>query len=116
MELLERIWEIIGSFFTAIGTAFERSITSLFGSSNARYIKKLHPTVAAINALEPKFKAMSDEELHGLTLQFRKRLAQGEYLTLAGGHMFPLERPQATAELLHSLLQRWDQRARQESP
>jgi carboxypeptidase C (cathepsin A) len=45
-----------------------------------------------------------------------KRLAQGEYLTLAGGHMFPLERPQATAELLHSLLQRWDQRARQESP
>jgi preprotein translocase subunit SecA len=80
MELLERIWEIIGGIFTAIGTAFERSITSLFGSSNARYIKKLHPAVAAINALEPKFKALSDEQLHGLTVQFRKRLAQGETL------------------------------------
>jgi len=45
-----------------------------------------------------------------------KRLEQGEYLTTAGGHMFPLERPQATAELLHSLLQRWDMSASQENP
>ena len=44
-----------------------------------------------------------------------RRLEQGEYLTIAGGHMFPLEHPQATAELLHSLLQRWDQRIRQET-
>ena len=31
--------------------------------SNAHYIKKLGPKVATINELEPKFKAMSDEEL-----------------------------------------------------
>ncbi|MBI3838326.1 MAG: SEC-C domain-containing protein [Planctomycetia bacterium] len=80
MELLERIWEIIGGFFAALGTGFERAITSLFGSSNARYIKKLQPKVDAINALEPKFRSMSDEELKGQTALFRKRLAGGETL------------------------------------
>ncbi len=80
MELLERIWEIIGGFFTALGTGFERAITSLFGSSNARYIKKLQPRVEAINAWEPKFQAMSDAQLKGLTAVFRKRLAAGETL------------------------------------
>ncbi|MBF7729475.1 alpha/beta fold hydrolase [Pseudomonas sp. N040] len=43
-----------------------------------------------------------------------RRLPQGEYLTVAGGHMFPLEQPQATAELLLSLIQRWGQGAAQE--
>jgi len=80
MEVLERIWEVIAGFFGALGTGFERAITSLFGSSNARYIKKLHPRVAAINALEPKFRAMSDAELRGVTEVFRKRLEQGETL------------------------------------
>jgi preprotein translocase subunit SecA len=78
MELLESIWEVIAGFFTALGTGFERAITSLFGSSNARYIKKLQPKVEAINALEPKFQAMTDDELRGLTVVFRKRLAEGE--------------------------------------
>ena len=36
-----------------------------------------------------------------------EKLPRGEYHTVQGGHMFPLERPQATAELLHSILQRW---------
>jgi preprotein translocase subunit SecA len=80
MELLERIWEAVGSFFTALSTGIERAITSLFGSSNARYIKKLQPSVEAINALEPNFQAMSDAQLKGLTAVFRKRLAEGESL------------------------------------
>jgi preprotein translocase subunit SecA len=80
MEVLESIWEFIGGFFTALGSGFERAITSLFGSSNARYIKKLHPTVAAINALEPKFQALTDEQLHQQTALFRARLAAGETL------------------------------------
>jgi preprotein translocase subunit SecA len=80
MEVLERIWEVIGSFFGALASGFERSITSLFGSSNARYIKKLQPRVDAINALESKFQALSDAELKGLSVAFRKRLAAGETL------------------------------------
>jgi preprotein translocase subunit SecA len=80
MDTLERIWELVSGFFTAIGSGFERAITSLFGSSNARYIKKLQPKVDAINALEPKFQAMSDAELKSQTALFRQRLATGETL------------------------------------
>lgn len=36
-----------------------------------------------------------------------RRMPQGEYLTLPGGHMFPLERPRDTAELLKSVFARW---------
>ena len=80
MELLEQIWEAIGGFFSSLAGGIERGITALFGSSNARYIKKLQPRVDAINALEPKFQAMSDAELKGQTAQFRTRLAAGEPL------------------------------------
>lgn len=34
-------------------------------------------------------------------------IPNGERLTLPGGHMFPLERPQQTAELLRDLFTRW---------
>ncbi|REK11383.1 MAG: preprotein translocase subunit SecA [Planctomycetota bacterium] len=80
MEILEAIWEAIAGFFASLASGIERGITALFGSSNARYIKKLQPQVDAINALEPKFQAMSDDELRGLTAHFRKRLAEGETL------------------------------------
>ncbi len=80
MELLERIWELLTSIFTALGSAVERSITALFGSSNARYIKKLQSKVDAINALETKYQAMSDVELKGQTAVFRERLSAGETL------------------------------------
>ncbi len=38
-------------------------IKALFGTKNDREVKKYFARVAAINALEPKFEAMSDEEL-----------------------------------------------------
>ncbi|MEX0713060.1 MAG: preprotein translocase subunit SecA, partial [Pirellulales bacterium] len=80
MEVLERIWEILGVIFGGLARTLERGLTSLFGSSNARYIRKLQPKVAAINALEPKYQAMSDDELRRQTTEFRKRLAAGETL------------------------------------
>ena len=43
-------------------------------------MKKLQPTVDAINALEPKYQAMTDAELREQTAKFRKRLAAGETL------------------------------------
>ena len=79
-EILSQIWDALGDIFGAVGSAVERSLTSLFGSSNARYIKKLQPMVAAIAALEPKYQAMTDAELAEQTVRFRKRLAGGETL------------------------------------
>ena len=80
MEVLEQIWESTGSFFNGLSQGIERGITSLFGSSNARYIKKLQPNVDAINTLEPKYQAMSDADLKHQTTLFRQRLAGGETL------------------------------------
>ncbi|HWB10715.1 MAG TPA: SEC-C metal-binding domain-containing protein [Pirellulales bacterium] len=80
MEVLERIWDLLGAIFGGLAGGIERAITAVFGSSNARYIKRLQGKVNAINALEPKYKAMSDEELRHQTAEFRKRLAAGETL------------------------------------
>ena len=53
---------------------------TIFGSSNDRYLKRLTPLVARINALETKFEALSDDELEAQTARFRARLAEGEKL------------------------------------
>lgn len=80
MEVLERIWEILGLVFGGLLRGFERTVTSLFGSSNARFIKRMQPRVAEIGALEPKYQAMSNDELKAETVRFRQRLAAGETL------------------------------------
>src|SRR2546425_13085056 len=80
MEVLERIWDVLSAIFGAVLRGFERAVTSLFGSSNARLIKKLQPKVDAINALESGCQAMSDEELRAQTAEFRRRLGAGETL------------------------------------
>jgi preprotein translocase subunit SecA len=53
---------------------------AIFGSSNDRYVKSLAPLVRQINALEPTFEALTDEELKGQTARFREGLAAGEKL------------------------------------
>lgn len=52
----------------------------LFGSANDRFVKKQHKLVEQINALEPSFINLSDEELKNKTLEFRSRLKEGETL------------------------------------
>ena len=80
MEILERLWDAVSNAAAAFGVRVERFITSLFGSSNARYLRKLEPKAEAINALEPRYREMSDDELRGQTDEFRRRLAAGETL------------------------------------
>jgi len=53
---------------------------SLFGSANERKVKSMGARIARINALEPKMKAMSDEELAAQTALFRERIAGGASL------------------------------------
>lgn len=52
----------------------------VFGSSSDKRIKGYKPKVAAINALEPKLQALSDEELKGRTAEFKAALAAGKTL------------------------------------
>ncbi|MGE5515373.1 MAG: preprotein translocase subunit SecA [Bacteroidota bacterium] len=49
----------------------------LFGTANDRIIKGLTSHVAAINALEPQFQALTDAQLQAKTEEFRGRLAEG---------------------------------------
>ena len=65
-------------FFGSLLRLFERGVTSLFGSSNARFVKRMQGQVDAINALESKFEAMSNEQLAEQTQRFRERLEAGE--------------------------------------
>ncbi len=53
-------------------------IGKLLGSANDRIVKSYDKVVSLINDLEPKYHAMSDEELRAQTDVLRKRLADGE--------------------------------------
>ena len=53
-------------------------LNKIFGSSNARKLKKLKKTVARITELEPSFEALSDEELKAKTGEFKQRFDSGE--------------------------------------
>ncbi len=52
----------------------------LFGDSNERELKKLRPKVDEINALEPEFVRLSDQELKGKTTEFKAHYEAGESL------------------------------------
>ena len=54
--------------------------TKLFGTYSDRELKKINPIADAIEALEPKFAAMSDAQLREQTEAFKTRLAEGESL------------------------------------
>ncbi len=84
----------IGDIFTAVTSTVERSITGMFGSSNERRVKnigfarekngdsKIIPgsLVDQIGRLEPKYQALSDEELGQTSVKLRARLDAGETL------------------------------------
>ena len=59
MSFFERLFDICGVIFGGAFGAVERSITSVFGSANARHVAKLRQRVEAIGELESKYEAMS---------------------------------------------------------
>lgn len=55
-------------------------LTRIFGSRNERLVRQYAKSVAAINALEEGFKALSDDALQAKTAEFRRRYGDGETL------------------------------------
>jgi preprotein translocase subunit SecA len=55
-------------------------LKGLFGDSSRKFIKAQAAVVARINALEPEFKKLSDQQLAGKTAEFRDRLLKGKSL------------------------------------
>ncbi len=54
----------------------DKTFAKVFGTKNEREIKRLQPRVAAINALEPDIRKLSDDELRAKTDEFRRRVQE----------------------------------------
>ncbi len=80
MPFLEQLWDLLGVIFGGLFGKFERAVTAVFGSANARQVARLQKRVEAIGELESKYEALSDEQLRGQTELLRKRLRDGETL------------------------------------
>ena len=51
------------------------ALTKVFGTSNERSVKRMLPSVKAINSLEPAMQQLSDEQMRAKTDEFRARIA-----------------------------------------
>jgi preprotein translocase subunit SecA len=59
---------------------FDGFLKKMFGSSNDRRLKGYRPNIAAVNALEAEFAALTDEQLRAKTVDFRAEIAAGKSL------------------------------------
>ena len=55
-------------------------LTKLFGTHSSHELKKIYPIADKVEALEDKFRALSDDELRGKTAEFKERYQNGETL------------------------------------
>ncbi len=67
----------------------------VFGTKNEREVKRLMPRVAAINALEPEMRKLSDEQLRAKTDEFRKRIQDRDGANSRRAGTGPRPRPAA---------------------
>jgi preprotein translocase subunit SecA len=58
----------------------DKVLAKVFGTKNEREVKEMHPVVAAIGALEPAMRELSDADLALKTVEFKERVAQGTTL------------------------------------
>ena len=55
-------------------------VVKIFGTHSEREVKRIIPIVDKIEALEPEYVKLSDDELKGKTIEFKNRLKNGETL------------------------------------
>ncbi len=69
-----------------------RILRKVFGTRNERVLKRLAKNVAVINNFEEQTQALSDEQLKAKTVEFRKRLQDGETLNMVLPEAFAVVR------------------------
>ena len=62
------------------GSRMPNFLSKLLSIGSDKDLKEFERITAQVNELEPRFMAMSEEELRGITATFRERYAQGESL------------------------------------
>ena len=59
---------------------FNKLLTRIIGTGNQRELNRISRIVLRINELEKSISSLSDEELRNKTVEFKKRLKEGETL------------------------------------
>src|SRR5207302_9205686 len=54
---------------------FDKVLTTVFGSSNERFLKSIRPAIEKINEFEPSIQKLSDEQLRERTAFFKAQVA-----------------------------------------
>src|SRR5947208_3384504 len=54
---------------------FDKVLTTVFGSSNERFLKSIRPAISKINEFEPSIQKLSDEQLRERTAFFKAQVA-----------------------------------------
>ena len=67
-------------------------LTKFFGSRNDRLLKTYRKTIERINALEPEYEKLSDDQLREKTVEFKTRVTGGEALDAILPESFALVR------------------------
>ncbi len=71
---------ILAGRYGTIGTMITNLLKKIVGTKNERELKRVRPLIEEINSHEQKIRPLSDEELKGMTPQFKQRLEKGEEL------------------------------------
>ena len=67
-------------------------LTKIFGSRNDRLLKTYRKTIERINALEPEYETLDDDQLRAKTQDFKNRVAAGETLDAILAEVFAVVR------------------------
>ena len=79
MTLIANIFKFVSLVFMRfISVLYMGILTKILGDPNEKILKKMQPIINEINGLEKKFEKMSDQELKGMTDEFRKRMGIDE--------------------------------------
>ena len=77
----------------------DKFFNKILGSNTDRYLKKIAPVIAEINAIEPKLKSLSDEDLRARTDKFKEQINNA-----LSGIEDKDERRKREQEILHQIL------------
>ena len=69
---------ILPRLYGTIDTMISNLLKKIVGTKNERELKRIQPLIEEINSHEQKMRALSDEELKGMTPLFKGRLENGE--------------------------------------
>ncbi|MDP6964194.1 MAG: preprotein translocase subunit SecA, partial [Planctomycetota bacterium] len=73
-------FEAITDSLKGMGEGFGRALNSVFGSQNARVVKRMKSTIDKINSLESWAESLSDEDVKQQTLTWKQEVVDGKSL------------------------------------